>query len=226
MYYLHMVNRRFIITTLWASSVAGAFWAGSELSNSRIDRNPQIVEPAALDMPEVQATRKTGKVVAEQLKTVESDSSQRSPQTADQTADTLLGVANEDFLAIHIANWLESDLSAAGEWLNSRPQDPRLDDAVAEFASKASKHDPEVAFDWALSIIDEEKRLNTLSSVGRRFRSQDPQGFDQKISPLAPAEQEKIESVTKPKQRYSGGGTFYASPDGEGRVAFTVDSSK
>jgi hypothetical protein len=219
-----MNNQRFLIGTIWAFSLAGAFWAGSALSNHQDSNKAKVAIPTSSDFPIVGSRPKTEPLIATKQETT--DPTLRPPQTEGQKADTLLEVANEDFLAIHIANWLESDLTAAGKWLNAKPQDPRLDDAVGEFAIKASKHDPEVAFDWALSIVDERKRLNTLSSVGRSFRNQNPQGFDKKISSLSPAEQEKIESVTKPKQRYSGGGTFYASPDGNGRVAFTMDSPK
>jgi hypothetical protein len=220
-----MLKKGYFIAAIWTCSLAGSFWAGAEFRDNKIASDSEITIRDPHKSSRSIIDPKPQKLVAEESRISEEESTHVAPHTADQKAETLLGVANEDFLAIHIKQWLESDLSAAAEWLNSKPQDPRLDEAVAEFAIKASQHDPEVAFDWALSIVDERKRLNAISSVGRLFRNRDPQGFDDRISSLAPDEQDQIKSVTKPQQRYRGGGTFYPSPDGEGRVAFTANDS-
>ena len=51
---------------------------------------------------------------------------------------------------------------AAGTWLNEQPAGPRLDSALASYASTVSREDAGSAMEWAVSISEEKLQQKTI----------------------------------------------------------------
>lgn len=62
---------------------------------------------------------------------------------------------------------------AAGTWLNEQPAGPRLDSALASYASTVSRDDAGSAMEWAVSISEEKLQQKTIRSVGQEWYRQD-----------------------------------------------------
>ena len=72
-----------------------------------------------------------------------------------------------------IGNWAKKDPLAAGTWLNEQPAGPRLDSALASYASTVSRDDGGSAMEWAVSISEEKLQQKTIRSVGQEWYRQD-----------------------------------------------------
>ena len=72
-----------------------------------------------------------------------------------------------------IGNWAKKDPLAAGTWLNEQPAGPRLDSALASYASTVSRDDAGSAMEWAVSISEEKLQQKTIRSVGQEWYRQD-----------------------------------------------------
>jgi len=194
---------------LWAGSLGLAFWAGTHLPGGDAAGTPP---PEAGPSQETTVPQtKTETVVV--TRSVSENARQPLPQNPETQADVLSRLPDGDFLAQHTANWAKEDIQGAAQWLNGQPQDPRLDGAVASFALEASKHDPAAAMDWARSIVDEQKRVNTMGTVGRELRAQNPQAFQESVADLPADQRERVEKIAEPRQRYQSRGLFYADSD-------------
>ena len=64
-----------------------------------------------------------------------------------------------------VMKWVERDQQAATDWLVAQEPSPVRDQAIAKFATEASKLDLEAAVAWALEIQDEQLQEQTLRRV-------------------------------------------------------------
>ena len=67
---------------------------------------------------------------------------------------------------------------SAGNWLNEQPSSPRLDSALANYASTVSRDDGGSAMEWAVSISEEKLQQKTIRSVGQEWYRQDKDGVE------------------------------------------------
>ena len=72
-----------------------------------------------------------------------------------------------------IGKWAKQDPLSAGNWLNKQPASPRLDSALANYASTVSRDDGASAMEWAVSITEEKLQRKTIRSVGQEWYRQD-----------------------------------------------------
>ena len=72
-----------------------------------------------------------------------------------------------------IGKWAKQDPLSAGNWLNKQPASPRLDSALANYASTVSRDDGASAMEWAVSITEEKLQQKTIRSVGQEWYRQD-----------------------------------------------------
>jgi hypothetical protein len=80
---------------------------------------------------------------------------------------------DESVLAAY-RSWGRRDRERASAWMRSREPTPALEPALALFIIRVARDDPEEALEWLVHIEDEERRLQTLASVGRRWMVSDP----------------------------------------------------
>ena len=95
------------------------------------------------------------------------------------TANWALGLqqgrTREVSLGRIINSWAESDIEAAGNWLNAvAVNDASLDFAVRNFTQAASNEDPVAAAGWAQSIQDPAFRRHVLIGVIDAWQRKDP----------------------------------------------------
>ncbi len=72
-----------------------------------------------------------------------------------------------------IGKWAKQDPLSAGNWLNKQPASPRLDSALANYASTVSRDDGASAMEWAVSITEEKLQQKTIRSVGQEWYRKD-----------------------------------------------------
>ena len=77
-----------------------------------------------------------------------------------------------------LGNWAKKDSLAAGTWLNEQPAGPRLDSALASYASTVSRDDAGSAMEWAVSISEEKLQQKTIRSVGQEWYRQDKESVE------------------------------------------------
>lgn len=70
--------------------------------------------------------------------------------------------------------WMETDLNAAGTWLNTRPESPAKWEAAQTFALAAVRDDPQAALQWAASIPDPALQDRARRRVFARWADHDP----------------------------------------------------
>lgn len=70
--------------------------------------------------------------------------------------------------------WVETDLNAAGTWLNQRPEGPDKWEAMQTFALAAVKEDPAAALTWATSIPDPTQQARAQRRVLAQWADTDP----------------------------------------------------
>ncbi len=117
---------------------------------------------AAMDLTPEEMNRSIDKMLGESIMTSEPEAmlDWMSGQNSSKLPDTLV-------------SWAETDVNAAGTWLGEQEASPIRDKAIAAFAGKANKLDPEAAAVWTLEIQDESMRQNTLRRVVKKWKGMD-----------------------------------------------------
>ena len=69
-----------------------------------------------------------------------------------------------------VRKWAYEDATAAGEWLNQFPATEELDSSISTYVRSIRTKDPEMAKEWALSIVNEDTRNKVIESL------ENPQG--------------------------------------------------
>jgi len=75
-----------------------------------------------------------------------------------------------------VADWVQEDYLAAGEWLVQVPAGPLKTPAVKAYAEMVAAYDPEVATQWAMTISDREARQATLRAIHENWPDDDEEG--------------------------------------------------
>ena len=66
-------------------------------------------------------------------------------------------------------SWARQDPQAAATWLSSQPQGSNRDMAVKRFAESASSSEPQLAWQWAMTIRDPGRRREALERVAPSY---------------------------------------------------------
>jgi hypothetical protein len=94
----------------------------------------------------------------------------RDPEAAMRWLSTLPPSWNrDDAVRETYRNWLRLDGDRATQWMREAPLEPWLEPAVALFAKKLSREDPETGLEWAGRISGEELRWGTVSVIARAW---------------------------------------------------------
>ena len=99
---------------------------------------------------------------------------------ADKGAGALQTLQNEDPALLrrtsdHImSHWVNEDITAAGEWLNTLPDGPVKAAAAESYAVAAAAEDPRAALRWAGTLPDADARDRTLRRVFVTWHTSDP----------------------------------------------------
>lgn len=64
-----------------------------------------------------------------------------------------------------VRKWAFEDATAAGEWLNGFPATEELDPSISTYVRSIRTKDPEMAKEWAMSIVNEDTRNNVIESL-------------------------------------------------------------
>ena len=83
------------------------------------------------------------------------------------------GKSQEVGIKSSISNWAKQDPLSAGDWLNERESGPKLDSALAAYASTVSTKNGGAAMEWAISISNEKLQQSTIKKVGQEWYRQD-----------------------------------------------------
>jgi hypothetical protein len=70
--------------------------------------------------------------------------------------------------------WARSDPNAAGAYLESMPQSYSRDRALSEFTEQIAREDAAVAVQWAMTIGNEELRMNSMVRAAQNWFQTDP----------------------------------------------------
>ena len=98
------------------------------------------------------------------------------PAAAMQWLDTLpAGEARDSGRSGIFSNFALKDAVAASAWLAALPPEtPRRDEMTSTLVSRITPSDPERAWQWAATILDETKRQSVQQSVLERWHLLDP----------------------------------------------------
>ncbi len=124
---------------------------------------------------------------------------EKDPAAAVEWAHTLPEDAQLGAMSAAFAEWTETDPTTASEYLADMESSPVKDRAIAGFADKLSREDPQSAITWAETIQDEETRIDALTGAARSWMRQDGEAASAwlQTSGLPAEAQEKVTSAPK-----------------------------
>ena len=99
-----------------------------------------------------------------------------------------------------IGNWAKQDPLAAGNWLNDQSPSPRLDSALANYATTVSLDDGASAMDWAVSISEDKLQQKTVRQVGQEWYRQDKDAVEEWL-PQSGLSEDLQNSIRKPPKK-------------------------
>jgi hypothetical protein len=72
--------------------------------------------------------------------------------------------------------WTDDDYQAAGKWLASTPAGPAKNSAIMIYADNVSRHEPEAAVQWAVTLPEGGMRRETLHRIYHNWPKKDAAG--------------------------------------------------
>jgi hypothetical protein len=175
--------------------------------------NPKLKEAAfsklsrslARDKPEQMASWLTehtdGKYAVKAFENLGSKWSETDPESAiNYFSDLPEGKVQEVGVKSVIGNWAKQDPLAAGNWLNDQSPSPRLDSALANYATTVSLDDGASAMDWAVSISEDKLQQKTVRQVGWEWYRQDKDAVEEWL-PQSGLSEDLQNSIRKPPKK-------------------------
>ena len=175
--------------------------------------NPKLKEAAfsklsrslARDKPEQMASWLTehtdGKYAVKAFENLGSKWSETDPESAiNYFSDLPEGKVQEVGVKSVIGNWAKQDPLAAGNWLNDQSPSPRLDSALANYATTVSLDDGASAMDWAVSISEDKLQQKTVRQVGQEWYRQDKDAVEEWL-PQSGLSEDLQNSIRKPPKK-------------------------
>lgn len=86
--------------------------------------------------------------------------------------------AGADPIVNLVSRWTRDDYEAAGKWLGAAAASPAKNAAIRGYAQTISKHDPETAMRWIMTLPPGEYQDSTLKQVLGNWPKDDPQGAE------------------------------------------------
>jgi hypothetical protein len=93
--------------------------------------------------------------------------------------------AREAVSAAVVSGWAMTDTAAVGKWLATLPGTAGRDRAVDVYCQALDPVDPELSFDWAASISDEDARASAIRRAAGSLAQKDPPAARRRISASA-----------------------------------------
>ena len=77
------------------------------------------------------------------------------------------------------AEWADTDVRAAGEWVNQMPKTTgEWDKALSTYSLAAAEHSPATALDWAMTVQNGDLQLLTLKKISAVWHKKDPRAAE------------------------------------------------
>jgi hypothetical protein len=104
-------------------------------------------------------------------------------------------------------DWVKEDSWQASQWIAKLPEGKGRDSAVLAMAGGISKTDPDLAWQWALSMGDPALKNEALSAAARDWMKKDSAALQQALGSdsLAPAERQAVLETLKNAVAKAGG---------------------
>lgn len=190
-------KRGFEDASIWAESIENPKL--KEAAFSKLSRS------LARDKPEQMASWLTehtdGKYAVKAFENLGSKWSETDPESAiNYFSDLPEGKVQEVGVKSVIGNWAKQDPLAAGNWLNDQSPSPRLDSALANYATTVSLDDGASAMDWAVSISEDKLQQKTVRQVGQEWYRQDKDAVEEWL-PQSGLSEDLQNSIRKPPKK-------------------------
>lgn len=99
--------------------------------------------------------------------------------------------------------WLQEDSQQASTWIASLPAGPPRDATVVVMAEQILTRDPDLAWEWALTLTDPDLKFNTLQKTATAWLANDAASLQQALTrtPLTSAERTALQNTLSPASR-------------------------
>ncbi|MBV9009656.1 MAG: hypothetical protein JO354_10910 [Verrucomicrobia bacterium] len=156
-------------------------------------RDPERAKTWVSELPNLEMRRLANNMLTTQM-------AFNDPKGASEWAATLPADVRQQSLGAAVTYWASSDLTAAGEWVNSLSGAPR-DEAATAYTYTLLRKDPASAAAWAVTINDPVARNSALQTVALQWLHKDAQQAAAWIQSTAlPDDQKQRLLALAPKQ--------------------------
>ena len=87
----------------------------------------------------------------------------------------LMRLKLESTIPAIMETWTRADFNGTAQWLGELEPSSARDQAVATFAPLVAKEDPRAAFQWGVTVDDQDLRMATLEKVTKRWLTESPE---------------------------------------------------
>lgn len=131
----------------------------NEIITSFADKQPELVLDFVLNNLDHSADG------LEQIGSAFSTASERHPELAVKMLKDAPEDTRNQLVGTIAFNWLDLDEDKASKWLISQPAGPKLDVGASSAALHYLRDKPEMAFEWACAVSNQEKRKKLLNEL-------------------------------------------------------------